>query len=241
MKRRNGFTLIELLVVIAIISLLVSILLPSLNQAKELARSAVCMSNLKQLGILLAMYTNDYEGYLPPGHYHIAWYPMWSQVLGDEGRALGPSGVDSDDTMFGRDYAACPSDLEPLQPYPHNHSYGAHYDYSYNPYSPFHAYDESKATPYVGSSKLEDVLSGAFMVTDATWGLFYTPKQFPFLEDTDGDGIADYNFMVGNYCNTASPRHRDGMNMLFANMSVSRVEKKDFLDIDNPGWDTFDD
>jgi len=35
--------------------------------------------------------------------------------------------------------------------------------------------------------------------------------------------------------------HRDGMNMLFANMSVSRVEKKDFLDIDNPGWDTFDD
>lgn len=62
--KRHGFTLIELLVVIAIISLLVSILLPSLTKAKELARRAVCASNLHQIGTGLAMYQSE-EGRLP--------------------------------------------------------------------------------------------------------------------------------------------------------------------------------
>ncbi len=56
MRRTKGFTLIELLVVIAIIALLVSILLPSLNRARELAKRSVCGSNLKNLGTAHAMY-----------------------------------------------------------------------------------------------------------------------------------------------------------------------------------------
>ena len=51
----KGFTLIELLVVIAIIALLVSILLPSLTKAKELARRAVCGVNLHSIGLAMAM------------------------------------------------------------------------------------------------------------------------------------------------------------------------------------------
>ena len=66
-KIRNGFTLIELLVVIAIIALLVSILLPSLNKAKELARRAVCSSNLHQMGLGTMMYANDNDGKIPSG------------------------------------------------------------------------------------------------------------------------------------------------------------------------------
>ena len=56
MKRSKGFTLIELLVVIAIIALLVSILLPSLNRARELAKRASCASNLSGLGKAVALY-----------------------------------------------------------------------------------------------------------------------------------------------------------------------------------------
>lgn len=63
--RRKGFTLIELLVVVAIIAILAAMLLPALSRARERARSAVCMSNLKQLGLALLQYTEDYNGYLP--------------------------------------------------------------------------------------------------------------------------------------------------------------------------------
>jgi prepilin-type N-terminal cleavage/methylation domain-containing protein len=55
--RRPAFTLIELLVVVAIIALLVAILLPSLAKAREQARSAVCKSNIHQMGVGLTLYT----------------------------------------------------------------------------------------------------------------------------------------------------------------------------------------
>lgn len=64
-RSSRGFTLIELLVVIAIISLLVSILLPSLYQAKEIAKRTVCAGNLRGIGTSLAMYGTDNNSKYP--------------------------------------------------------------------------------------------------------------------------------------------------------------------------------
>lgn len=66
-QRKSGFTLIELLVVIAIISILAAILFPVFARARENARRAGCLSNMKQIGLATIMYTQDYDEKYPQG------------------------------------------------------------------------------------------------------------------------------------------------------------------------------
>ncbi|MFA7237157.1 MAG: DUF1559 domain-containing protein [Phycisphaeraceae bacterium] len=65
-KPLHGFTLVELLVVVAIIAVLMAVLQPSLSRARESARTVVCASNLKHIGLGTMMYASDWTGYLPP-------------------------------------------------------------------------------------------------------------------------------------------------------------------------------
>jgi prepilin-type N-terminal cleavage/methylation domain-containing protein/prepilin-type processing-associated H-X9-DG protein len=106
---RRGFTLIELLVVIAIIALLVSILLPSLQKAKEQAESAVCAANMHHVHTSSMVYASENNGWHPAAYAHYwrdyrpmsAWIHinrrphLWPGVLA-RGAYLGSSGMTSD-------------------------------------------------------------------------------------------------------------------------------------------------
>jgi prepilin-type N-terminal cleavage/methylation domain-containing protein/prepilin-type processing-associated H-X9-DG protein len=75
----HGFTLIELLVVIGVIGILAGLLLPALSRAKERGRSIKCLSNQKQIGLAMSLYTDDHNLF-PPGHF--AGVTQWDLCLG---------------------------------------------------------------------------------------------------------------------------------------------------------------
>ncbi|HEY3332934.1 MAG TPA: DUF1559 domain-containing protein [Capsulimonadaceae bacterium] len=99
MKRTHGFTLIELLVVIAIIAILAAILFPVFASAREKARQSACLSNVKQLGLALQQYCQDYDETPPLGH------SLTVQVMGWAGQ-LYPY-------VKSKGVFVCPSDTTP--------------------------------------------------------------------------------------------------------------------------------
>jgi len=119
MRRRTGFTLVELLVVIGIIALLVSILLPALNKARESANSVRCMSQLRQIGLAIRMYANDNKDHFPiaPNSTNISWDDLLS---GYDGRNLTQAQMEA--SGLGRD----------TDPMNLNEIYGCPSDYVYN-------------------------------------------------------------------------------------------------------------
>src|SRR5258707_8480003 len=82
-QQRRGFTLVELLVVIGIIALLISILLPALHKAQDMAKTTQCLSNLRQIGIAVSTYVADHRGKLPYSHVENAQNPPTNAANGN--------------------------------------------------------------------------------------------------------------------------------------------------------------
>jgi prepilin-type N-terminal cleavage/methylation domain-containing protein len=100
MERKAGFTLVELLVVIAVIALLLAVLIPAMQKAKETARRVICANGMRQIGVGIVMYANNYDNLLP-------WY------VGRDPSFKKPFNCVIKDTATSD---ACPRDLD-LHPF----------------------------------------------------------------------------------------------------------------------------
>jgi len=110
---RRGFTLIELLVVIAIIAILVSLLIPALSMAKELARRSVCSGNLHNWGLIAHEFAAEHDGTLPRGYASGSWSIHASVLREDPSpnwRLEGTAWQTLEEYGMTRDLAICPSD-----------------------------------------------------------------------------------------------------------------------------------
>lgn len=121
--RRYAFTLIELLVVMGIIAILVGVLVPALMQSRNSARTVACEQNLRQLGVAIHVYANDYDGHIPmgpgfavPDYYAIPYMPT-TQVQAKDA-PTGPTFVGHGKVLDGyiNDPTAlfCPGDDDPV-------------------------------------------------------------------------------------------------------------------------------
>jgi len=111
MRKIKGFTLIELLVVVAIISVLIAMLLPALSSARDQAKSAICLSNERQIYLKFVEYFNEYNNELPPGYsYDGTKYTYWLDYI-----KLASSNWADVEKNQGR-YPPCPS--IPAKKYP---------------------------------------------------------------------------------------------------------------------------
>lgn len=163
-RNGRGFTLIELLVVIAIIAILAAILFPVFAQAREAARKASCISNMKQIGLGLLMYAGDYDEMLPWAASNIttadnfAWYQNIEPYM-KVGTARDAAGNFKPNTFF-----TCPS-----------------YQSTAVPMAPGDPVPPAKATPV----RSYGVNSNIMPFMNRTWSPNWFPGKFTSLAAID--------------------------------------------------------
>ncbi|MEX1089833.1 MAG: prepilin-type N-terminal cleavage/methylation domain-containing protein [Phycisphaeraceae bacterium] len=169
----RGFTLVELLVVIAIIALLIALLLPVLGSARDAARSAICLSNLRQLNFGIASYTQEWKGWYTPSNQDKPppqrwfwggaggnWWVFWQMLAGEQ---AGLSGIQKKATFWH-----CPS--SPLPPVAPNYdAHHTHYGINEDIGGKAFAWPPDSTTPSPYVKRVTDVIrpSANYLIFDA--------------------------------------------------------------------------
>jgi prepilin-type N-terminal cleavage/methylation domain-containing protein/prepilin-type processing-associated H-X9-DG protein len=246
MKRKyRGFTLVELLVVIGIIAVLIGILLPALQKARDQANTVACQSNERQFYALMMEYATDYHQYVLPARVTVtgAQYYWWSPYY--VGLELGQGNYSNDAHRALAEQTivkilTCPSADHSLDPTPFStaNASGTGYwgDYTYN--QNFGCYDYTAATPTTASNytpfeKLNEVPGNVVVMTDMdkAWA------EANGTSETNQSIFLETNYLLGNHSTwPAQPPnmwvpHNKGTqaNMLFIDGHISLVSPNDFI------------
>ncbi len=216
-KKFSGFTLIELLVVIAIIAILAAILFPVFARARENARRSSCMSNMKQIGLGMLQYTQDYDEKYPSGT--------------DNGRGSGWAGQVLPYIKSSQVFV-CPSDARPLNGNPQ-------ISYAYNSaISLVFASNPAWNGPSMAAFSASSLTVGIFEVSNVTWNpnTDVASPYSPAGDGYNGDLVSNNNngpkyatgYMAdkgGGTSNYEAPegRHLETSNFLFVDGHVKSL------------------
>ena len=222
MSRRHAFTLVELLVVIGIIALLVAILLPVLQKAKEAANAAICQSNQRQLAIGFITFAQDHKNALPGNFWDRANkdYEKSCWLLGQsDGQYIhGPQ----EGTIFkyvgkNRGVYRCPSLAETF--IGNRASSNGRFDYA--------------AFLVFAGAKLNNIRNTSeFHYSNARIERLSTPL---ITEEEAEGGLNTYN-MEGGHCNTDRIAHRHRGGGFYASIDASTHWFKEPLECDSWNW-----
>ena len=236
---RKAFTLIELLVVIGIIGLLISILLPALNRAREQANAIKCASNMRQLFAYVTMYLNDNKGMYPvpptlgdgpppATTYPVAWYMDGTGQPGvarfDQGGTLlayMPASVEAIEGTFN-----CPTDISngrpvrfgsiSIRPRNFTYSFNAKLDWCFFNYQYTHTYTSGGRTIFTPAIR-------ASMVRHPANKILILEEEYPndgMCELLDSNGNRDLD-------DVPTTRHTGYCNVCFGDGHIDRVTPAD--------------